>query len=149
MPQLSVRMEKTFGLLSEQRTFLAFESQPGAGLSASAGVDGAIAKREAVRQDRDSALRDLLDQTTQDWNAWVASRNRLENAKLASISSKDVYESYTRQFTAGRKSWLDVMNAVREAAQSELTVADMNAQVVGSALRLKLRMGLLNPEGTN
>ena len=66
------------------------------------------------------------------------------NATSASASSTEVYESYARQFTAGRKSWLDVLNTVREAGQYELMVLDANAQMLGAALRLGLWTGELN-----
>lgn len=38
---------------------------------------------------------------------------------------------------AGRKSWLDVLNVMREAATAEFTLADSQAQYLGlySALR--------------
>jgi adhesin transport system outer membrane protein len=44
-----------------------------------------------------------------------------------------VSESYDRQFLAGRKTWLDVMNAARELAQTETLIADLlSTQVVAS-----------------
>jgi len=41
------------------------------------------------------------------------------------------------------KSWIDVLNAVREAVQSEWTVADTHAQMLGASLRLRAHMGAL------
>ncbi|HSQ04206.1 MAG TPA: hypothetical protein VLN59_09230, partial [Burkholderiales bacterium] len=54
-----------------------------------------------------------------------------------------VYESYTRQYTAGRKTWLDVLNTVRESTQSDVAATDARAQLTGAALRLKLLTGNL------
>jgi adhesin transport system outer membrane protein len=115
--------------------------QTGAGLSALSGVEAAIAKRDAVRQQREVALRDLRERVAMDWDEMVAASKRLENATLASRSSKEVYESYTRPYTAGRKTWLDVLNTVRESTQSEVAVADASAQAVGASLRLRLVTG--------
>ena len=74
-----------------------------------------------------------------DWDEMMAARTRLANATLASKSAKDVYESYTRQYNAGRKTWLDVLNTVRESTQSDAAVADASAQVAAASLRLLLQ----------
>ncbi len=78
-----------------------------------------------------------------DWDELQAARMRLNNATLASTGAKDVYESYTRQYTAGRKTWLDVLNTVRESTQSEVAVTDAKAQATGASLRLRLATGNL------
>ena len=151
MPQLAVRLERSSGGvagLNDTRALLVLEAQPGAGLSAMSGVDAAIARREAVRQARETALRDLRERVAVDWNELVAARLRLDNARQARAMSAEVFDSYTRQYTTGRKTWIDVLNAVREATQAELTVADMAAQVAAAGLRLRLLTGALSgPEG--
>ncbi len=148
MPQLAVRLEhstgSTTGLTNDSRALLVLEAQPGAGLSAISGVEAAIARREAVRQSREVALRDLRERVTVDWNELVAARLRLDNARQARTMSTEVFESYARQYTTGRKTWIDVLNAVREATQSGFAVADAAAQVAAAALRLRLLAGGLN-----
>jgi adhesin transport system outer membrane protein len=57
--------------------------------------------------------------------------------------AKEVFESYTRQYTAGRKTWLDVMNTVRESTQSDVAVTDAGTQAAAASLRLKLASGNL------
>lgn len=44
--------------------------------------------------------------------------------------------SYDRQFLAGRKSWLDVMNAAHERAQTESPRADLQSTQVVVTWRL-------------
>lgn len=149
-PQLSLRYEKQDGFVQQgyrvnyDRLMLTLEAQFGAGLSSVAGVDGAIARQDAARQARDSAERDLLQQVAIEWDDMVASRKRLANASKASAGSREVYESYTRQYTAGRKSWLDVLNSVREASQSALQEADATAQMAAASLRLMVLTGKFN-----
>jgi adhesin transport system outer membrane protein len=123
------------------RVMVVVEAQPGAGLSALSGVDAAIARRESTRLQRDTALRDLRERVSMDWDELIAAANRLANSLVASGSSKEVFESYARQYTAGRKTWLDVLNTVREATQSDLAVVDSRAQVTGARLRLQLETG--------
>lgn len=57
--------------------------------------------------------------------------------------STEVFESYSRQYIAGRKTWIDVLNAVRETTQSDFALADARAQVVAAGERLRLRTGAL------
>lgn len=149
-PQLAVRYEKQKGFIqqgysvSNDRVMLTLDVQLGAGLSSFAGVDSAKARLAAAKQEYEIAARDLRQQVALEWDDMVASRARLANASKASANSKEVFESYARQYTTGRKSWLDVMNSVREASQSELTVADAVAQLSAASLRLMVLTGKFN-----
>lgn len=147
MPQLALRLESSAGQVSDNRAMLVLLAQPGAGLSAKSNADAAVARREAARMAREAAERDLRERVTQDWNEWVAARLRLENANQARAMSTEVSESYARQYTTGRKTWIDVLNAVREATQSELAADDAHTQMLAASLRLRALTGTL-PTGT-
>ena len=150
-PQLALRVEHGYAsaplsgipAYTTNRVMIVLEAQPGAGLSALAGVDAAVGRREAARQQRETAMRDIQERTALDWDELSASRTRLRNSSLASRSSQEVYQSYERQYTAGRKTWLDLLNTVRESTQAEAAVVDANAQVAGASLRLNLATGKL------
>lgn len=147
MPQLSLRLEKSVGGQGQTQAgsaMLVLQAQPGAGLSAASGVDAAIARREAARMAREAAERSTNERITLDWNEWVAARLRQENAIQSRAMSTDVFESYTRQYVIGRKSWIDVLNAVREATQSQFALEDARAQVIAASLRLRAQAGTLN-----
>ena len=58
----------------------------------------------------------------------------------ANRASVEVLDSYERQFLAGRKQWLDLMNAAREQAQSESQLADALGALQLSGWRLALWM---------
>jgi adhesin transport system outer membrane protein len=49
-----------------------------------------------------------------------------------------VLASYERLFVAGKRSWLEVMNAAREVSDSELALADIEAQMIAGRYRLAL-----------
>ncbi len=148
-PQLALRYEhgsasaplNGIPAYTTNRLMLVVEAQTGAGLSAVAGVEAAAARREAARLAREGALRELRERVSIDWDELQAARARLENATLASKSSKGVYESYARQYTAGRKTWLDVLNTVRESVQADVAAVDARAQVAGATLRLRFETG--------
>lgn len=50
-----------------------------------------------------------------------------------------------RQFIAGRRSWLDVMNSLRETLSARLIQADAEIQTLASFTRLSLRTGRWSP----
>jgi adhesin transport system outer membrane protein len=62
--------------------------------------------------------------------------------------SVEVSDSYARQYTTGRKTWIDVLNAVRETTQAELAMVDAAAQADAASLRLRLRTGQWLPKNT-
>jgi len=145
-PQVGVRFERLFGgALSDSRVMLVLEAQPGAGLSAVTNIDAARSRQRALEQARDGALRDLQERVGIDWNEFRFARERRENAELSRLTSARVFESFTQQFTTGRKTWIDVMNAVREFTLAEFAVADAEAQFAGAALRLGIVTGTLQP----
>lgn len=147
MPKVVLRMEKPTGggINADNRTraMLVLQAQPGAGLSAKAGVDAAVARREGARAAHDAAEREVRERFTLDWNEAEASRQRLGNAGEASTTSTQVFESYARQYVIGRKSWNDVLNAVREATQAQFSLEDTRAQAIAASLRLAAQTGTL------
>ncbi|MBW3501482.1 TolC family protein [Janthinobacterium sp. NKUCC08_JDC] len=147
MPKVVLRMEKPTGgginADNRARAMLVLQAQPGAGLSAKAGVDAAVARREGARAAHDVAEREVRERFTLDWNEAEASRQRLGNAGEASTTSTQVFESYARQYVIGRKSWNDVLNAVREATQARFSLEDTRAQAIAASLRLAAQTGTL------
>jgi adhesin transport system outer membrane protein len=143
MPQLALRLERSRGQINDSRVMLVLLAQPGAGLSALSGVDAAVAKHEAVQMAREAAVRDTRERVTLDWNEWTAARLRLENASESGAMSTEVFESYARQYVIGRKTWSDVLNAVREATQSQFALEDARAQAIAASLRLSAQSGTL------
>jgi adhesin transport system outer membrane protein len=143
MPQLVFRMERNMGQTNDSRAMLVLLAQPGAGLSAMSGADAAIAKREAVRMAREAAKRDTRERVSLDWNEWTAARLRLENASQSGNMSNEVFESYARQYVIGRKTWSDVLNAVRETTQAQFALEDARAQSIAAGLRLSAQAGTL------
>lgn len=147
-PQLAMRYENINGQTNgksnnNNRALLVLGAQSGAGLSAKSSIEAAAARQQAAQQARDTALRDLREKVSLDWSELIASRIRQKNAELTRAMTTEVFNSYTRQYTAGRKTWIDVLNAIREASQSELALADSNAQIMGATLRLQLLTGNL------
>ena len=64
----------------------------------------------------------------------------MDSGRGAVQGAQRVFESYERQFTAGRKTWLDLMNAVRELAQNAYSLVDVTAAQAAALYRLQLRV---------
>ncbi|MDB2668348.1 TolC family protein [Alphaproteobacteria bacterium] len=147
MPQLSVRYEHQEGNFTdasvgnEDRVYLSFNTELGAGLSNLSDVGAANARSAAAQQGIALQKRILAEQVQSNLVIARAANIRLRGLKSASIASSEVLDSYERQFLAGRKQWLDLMNAAREQAQSEAQLADAEGALELSSLKLKLFSG--------
>jgi len=147
MPTLSVKAEYQTGLFDQEgteddtRAYATLEFNPGAGLSSLANIRAASAKVTGTKQLKEAARRDLTTRIQADYqdcqNAYI--RQRLIGKTMQ--SSRDVLESYTRLFVAGKRSWLDVLNSARELTQNELVMADVLAVYQASTYRLRLHSG--------
>lgn len=134
--------------VNDNRILLVFQFVPGAGFSAAADIDAASARVGALRAMKEAARRDLHDRVVGEYENHRAAASRrhelLDNRK----ASAQVLESYSRLFAAGKRSWLDVLNAARELTQSELSVADAEATMMAAAYKLRLYSGSSGWYGT-
>lgn len=148
-PQVSARFERYVGqrpggLNDDQRVMVVVTAQPGAGFSAGSAVQAAVSRREALVYGRETAVRAIVQQVSADWEEWGAARQRAQNSGEARTMSIAVFDSYTRQFTAGRKTWIDVLNSIRETTQTALAVIDAEAQAYAAAQRLRVLTGRID-----
>lgn len=147
-PQVAVRLEKQFGTQADNRALVVLRAQPGAGLSAGSAVASAQRRVDEARLAREDAVRSLREQVESAWVQFVAAGERVEGSRQSVEMSRLVSESYARQYVAGRKSWIDVLNAVREATQSQFALADALAQSRSASLTLWLLTGSVDAERT-
>ena len=138
-PEVYLRAERQFGNFNfsdgapESRLFVGVNSRFGAGLSASSNVAAARSQLEAAVAEVQGQTRLINEQVLADHALALSSEQRLTSVRASLRSAQSVYESYDRQFLAGRRTWLDVMNAAREVAQTETLIADLiSTQVVAS-----------------
>jgi hypothetical protein len=143
-PEVYVRAERQYGNFAVpnsapiNRYFVGFSSRFGAGLSSLSQVGGAQARYEAALADIDSTRISLGEQVQADFAQAQAGQVRLAALQASLASSDDIAKAWSRQFVAGRKTWLDVMNAVREQAQLETQIADARASQLLLSWRLSI-----------
>jgi adhesin transport system outer membrane protein len=150
-PEVYLRLERQYGNASlrssggQSRIFIGLSSRFGAGLSNLTSIDAARAQLEAAQADELTQARAVAEQVLSDQALAASAEARLAALQGSLQSAAGIGLAYDRQFLAGRKSWLDVMNAARELTQTEVALADtLSAQVVVSwRLALNVR-GLEN-----
>lgn len=159
-PNISIKAERGVGSSSlyydepmdDTLVYLSVQASPGAGLSAFSGVETAEAKIMQVRQEKLSKQQDLINKVMYAYNDYTSSVNRVESQSGSIGSSQKVFASYTRLFLAGKRQWLDLVNASRELTQNQMAFEDTRSTLIVSAYQLALlggKDGLLNMLGNN
>jgi adhesin transport system outer membrane protein len=139
LPEIYLRAERQYGNFNfangapVNRFFVGVSSRLGAGLSGLSNVAAARSQLEAALAEVQVQTRNLIEQVLADHAQFMATERRLASMQASLRSAQSVSESFDRPFLAGRKTWLDVMNAARELAQTEAQIADLlSTQVVVS-----------------
>jgi adhesin transport system outer membrane protein len=124
------------GLSSSNRFFIGLSASPGAGLSGLSGVDAAQARLQAAQGEIESARRNLIEQVSLEYIAALTQRQRLRSLSSGLRWILAMVDSWDRQFLAGRKTWVEVMNAARELAQAHTALAEVEVAHVVASWRL-------------
>lgn len=150
-PQISLGYEygKTHGgLLNgeiDEETFVSVQFQPGSGLSVASSVKAAKLRKESALDSLEAEKRELRRQIKSAWNEYTSVSVQLEPSRMLVEATGSVVESYLRQYAVGKKSWLDVLNAQREATQAKNTLVDFEVLYLTSLYRLKILLNEINP----
>ncbi len=132
-PEVQLRAEHQRGSFinqnadSENRIFLELNSRFGAGLSSASNVKEARMRLDAALAAVDQQRRAVREQVIADYALRTSFKIRVAALQSALTTAHDVSDSYSRQFLAGRKTWLDVMNAARDQVGTEVRLADAQA----------------------
>ena len=143
-PQAFVRAERQLGSYTDagaapvNRLVFGFQVTPGAGLSSIKQRDAVVARLEAARSTLDAQRRDLAERVNLTYVDYESARERSAGNEQALLANQGVLESYRRQFLVGKKTWIDLMNAVREVSQTQVAQADIQTSMLSAGRRLML-----------
>lgn len=143
-PQVYAQYQKP--LYGDDRIGVVMRVQTDGGLAKFSAVDAARQRRASAEFAILTAERDLRRALEADLLENAVAQKRISSSSLSASSSQLVTESFMRQFVAGRRTWLDVMNAVRETATARLTEVEARVSAMASAMRLGLRSGRWRPQ---
>lgn len=152
MPSLYARFDqdiysanKTGTLPVETRAGIVLEgSLEGVGFSGWNRVKSADSRVDAARRDVESARNEARRRA----QALLAEVDSLEvimqsNEELVS-ATEGTLASFMRQYDAGRKSWVDVLNAQREFSDARLSLEQTRSSLQENRLRLAVELGMLD-----
>ena len=141
-PEVYLRAEHQRGnfayadIPSVNRVFLGLTSRLGAGLTTGMQLESIAKKREVLVSDLENVERTLREQIQTEWIQLSSALNRLPSLKQSLASARLTAQAWDRQFLAGRKSWMEVMNTVREVLQADLDLVDAETQILLGSWRL-------------
>lgn len=113
----------------------------GSGLSSLSRVDAAQAQAEGAKLSLEAAREDVRASVRTDLETRDAASQLVEALRLNLMLQEETFGSYNRLFLAGKRSWLDVLNVVREVTENERALADAEVQYLLSDYRLQLQTG--------
>lgn len=143
LPQLNAQY--SYSDVFGSRVGVVVRAQSAGGLSQFSEVNSARLRIQSALENVRVTEQQLRRDIAADVILYESSRRRAEISTAASDTASRVSASYMRQFIAGRRSWLDVMNALREAVTAQLGKVDSEAAVMASASRLLIRSGRWRP----
>lgn len=124
---------------------LTVQYNTGAGLSNYLNEKALRVKADSLDQKKAVLSQQIADQIHQQQYSFLTAQGRIKTLEAAMYSSRLVQESYQRQFIAGRRSWLELMNATREIEQTSYDLSSARSSLINSYYQLLLLSGQLEP----
>lgn len=143
-PQVSAQY--SYDEFYKSRFGLAVRAQTTGGLSQFSQAQGAKLRIDTALENARVVEQELRRTVASDIIEYESARQRAAISRDASSTAANVSASYMRQFIAGRRSWLDVMNALREAVNAQIGLVDSEISAMNTSARLLLRSGRWRPE---
>lgn len=147
LPQVSAQY--SYNEIYGSRVGVVVKLQAAGGLSQLSAADGAQLRLQGIIDQIAGVRRQVRQQINTDLIENEAALARLRNSTVAASTAGRIKESYVRQFIAGRRSWLDLMNSLRESVNAQLSELDAKASASSSAVRIAIRAGTWRPFNDN
>jgi adhesin transport system outer membrane protein len=149
-PEIYLRLERQRSpyqsgtvMTTFDRAYVGFSSRFGAGLSNLTAIESLEKRRNALTAEYEAAQRNLLEAVQSEQEQLESITARLPLLRNAMEASSQTAQAWDRQFLAGRRAWIEVMNAAREMAQAEIDFGDANASQISSQWRMSIYCGEL------
>ena len=153
MPNLSLRLEHRRGDLyndtyssddNQNLAYVAFSATTHAGLSALSDINAAQIKVSELNFKKETGKREVIDALLNDYNNYEIAKTRIKVLQSSITSAQNVLDSYSRLFLAGKRQWLNLVDASRELMQYKIQLANLQISRRILAYRLALKNGQIN-----
>ncbi|MGA8514683.1 MAG: TolC family protein [Burkholderiaceae bacterium] len=149
-PNVYARLDRQYtgngilgGKTADTTLYLGLQYTTGAGLALRSQIEAAQAKLQSLDSDRETLRRQIKESYDNEWRDYQATRTRIDYAQLVQSSNDALFDSYTRLFVAGRRSWLELLNTLREQNAADQALTDLLSQKQATHFRLRLYLGEL------
>ena len=152
LPQINLRHERFMGATVNvpfDRTMLVLQYQPGSGVSAWPSMDAAVKRLEASQSAYEAGAREVTEKVSSQWIEVTSFKEMLEVTSQYAAAAQEVMASYLRQYTAGRKTWLEVLNAQKEWVQARYAQVDNAFAYKLGVYKLDVLTGVLSHHTQN
>jgi adhesin transport system outer membrane protein len=150
-PRLALRLEHlsgatgALGVLNESRVSLVMQYVPEAGLASLSNYQAAASRIEAAQAQLEADENEVRLRSRSNWSDYAATRVQVGELEAQLKALEAASESFMRQFEAGRKSWLDVLNTYLEVIDARIALSQAVSARDQSALRLMVNAGSFWP----
>lgn len=142
MPTVYAKVEKQWDSTKDEDTKTSFvlgvQYTPGAGFSMLSAVETARANLLATQQEKDNFQLELKQKVSSELSDYSFTVKRYQNYLMAADTTQKTAASYDRLFIAGKRSWLDVLNAEREWSSAQISLSDVQAYLITMPMKLKI-----------
>jgi len=117
---------------------------PGAGFSTLALARASASRVNSLEQSKEASRREVLETIQTQFQQFASAKDQERSLIAAVAGAQIVVSSYRRQFIAGRKSWLEVLNAVREHSQYQAQLVEIQTSIIASYYKLQVDFGMMS-----
>lgn len=140
MPTLSLRIDKQTGVANDRRVGLVLQSGLSGGLGTLAGINAARSRILAAQAAVSATEQELFGRYQLEFTRHASACASARSAVDTAASSDQVLASYQRQFAAGKRAWLDLLNMVRENHAARQSLHEAAVEERASLYRLRVLM---------
>lgn len=141
--------QHSYNDITGSRVGIGLRLQTTSGLSQLSAVNSASARYAQSLDQVRLTERQVRQEVATEIQNFDSSIRRAAASQAAAISAERVSQSYMRQFIAGRRSWLDVMNSLRESLGAQTGQAQAEVTAMSTSVRLQLLSGRWQPTRTS
>jgi adhesin transport system outer membrane protein len=137
--QYSTQLDQSDGdFTPDSSTQLVLQFSSNSGLRGYSSYKAILQRLSGAKQDLIYAKRDVTDIVSGDYSERNASQEQFYAQVEAARAAVKLVDSFLRQFKVGRKAWLEVLNAHREAHEALLGISNIKRSYWAANTRLAL-----------
>lgn len=135
-PGINLKLERQWGSFTradaetENRIFIELNSSFGAGLSNFSQIEEIKSRYQSLQARITDEKNKVAQQIELNWTSYISLKKQKALLESSLANTEKVRKSYYRQFLAGKKTWQEVMNSIREVSQLESQLADVHREMI-------------------